>query len=335
MTNVERTWAVVLAGGDGTRLAALTVDARGAAVPKQYCSLYDGASLLQRAVQRARRIVARDRLCVIVAEQHRHHWRSQLSRLPASNVIVQPRNRGTANGVLLSVLSILRRDPLASIMFLPADHHVRDEAKFATAMRNAAHTAEGDAEALTLIGIEPDEPDPELGYIVPGRARADGSRFVERFIEKPAPSLARELMSAGALWNSLIFAAAGSGLLDRLRVEMGWIVGEMTRVLERGVCAGPGTTSLAEFYEPLPSVDFSRTVLQRTASLPRVVTAPQCGWSDLGTPTHVADTLRRLQQGRLPQPVLGSAPIGSVPATALVNLATQHSRSEGISPGDL
>ena len=122
MATRQRTWAVVLAAGDGTRLAHLTRDARGNAVPKQFCSLNGGASLLQEAMHRARRLVPRERLCVIVAEQHRRWWRPTLWSLPASNVVVQPRNCGTANGILLAMLSILERDPLARIVFLPADH---------------------------------------------------------------------------------------------------------------------------------------------------------------------------------------------------------------------
>ena len=129
MNAVTLTWAVVLAAGEGSRLASLTRDAAGNAVPKQYCSLYGGRSLVQDAIERGRQVVTLERTCAIVAEHHVRHWRKALRSLRAGNIIVQPQNRGTANGVLLSVLSILERDPFARIIFLPADHFVLDSAR--------------------------------------------------------------------------------------------------------------------------------------------------------------------------------------------------------------
>jgi len=169
MNGIGSDWAVVLAAGEGTRLAALTRDAAGNAVPKQFCSLNGGRALVQEAVERARRVVALDRTCAIVAQQHSQHWRKALRCLPAENIIVQPQNRGTANGVLLCVLSILERDPLARIMFLPADHFVLDESALERSLRELLANLHHNPDGLTLIGIEPDDPDPELGYIVPGR----------------------------------------------------------------------------------------------------------------------------------------------------------------------
>lgn len=89
-TGQQRTWALALAAGDGARLATLTTDANGRSVPKQFCSLNGGHSLLEDALNRGRRIVPRERLCAIVAADHRRYWQPTLWALPASNVIVQP-----------------------------------------------------------------------------------------------------------------------------------------------------------------------------------------------------------------------------------------------------
>jgi mannose-1-phosphate guanylyltransferase len=231
MTRLQHTWAVVLAAGDGTRLSTLTTDSDGNPVPKQFCSLNGGGSLLHEALQRATRIVPRDRVCAIVADQHRPYWRLDLWALPAGNVIVQPSNRGTAHGVLLAVLSILERDPLARILFLPADHYVADETALAGSLRETAALLNRDTQGLVLVGIEPDEPDPELGYIVPGQMLRDGSYAVEHFVEKPQPKLANELLSSGALWNSFIFAANGASLLGLLRRRIASSVEDMATAL--------------------------------------------------------------------------------------------------------
>src|SRR5690242_9273905 len=83
LKTLQRTWAIVLAAGDGTRLASLTTDEHGNSVPKQFCSLDGGSSLLDDALHRARHVAPRERVCVIVAEQHRRYWQSALWAMPA------------------------------------------------------------------------------------------------------------------------------------------------------------------------------------------------------------------------------------------------------------
>jgi mannose-1-phosphate guanylyltransferase len=316
---LQRTWAIVLAAGDGTRLASLTTDEHGNAVPKQFCSLDGGSSLLADAMQRARQVVPRERVCVIVAEQHRRYWQSALWTTPASNIIVQPRNCGTANGILLATLRILERDPLARIVFLPADHHVRDEAALAGSLREVATLLTRNPRELLLVGIEPEEADPELGYIVPARhAGDDAARGVERFVEKPQAAVARELLRAGALWNSFIFAACAPTLLGMLRRALPEIVERMETALARDARLGARSIALEEMYAELPSVDFSRAVMQGAEASLRVITAPACGWSDLGTPRRVAEALKRFA------PVRRREAVGIRPA--FINLAAQHAR---------
>ena len=324
MTRSALTWAVVLAAGDGTRLATLTTDASGNSVPKQFCSLNGGSALIVETLQRARHVAAPERVCAIVAQQHEPHWRRLLGSLPQRNVIVQPRNRGTANGVLLSVFSILERDPLAQIVFLPADHLVIDENALARALRDLVAVMNRDPEGLTLIGIEPEEADPELGYIVPGRRLHDGSRSVARFIEKPAPHTVNELLRGKALWNSFIFGARGAPLLGLLRTHLGASVEDMATALARDAQTG-GDGAVVRHYEELPNADFSRDVAQRATHLLRVIRAPACGWSDLGTPRRVAQALSRVDalQGHL----RGMRSAVSFHATpGVVNLATQQAR---------
>ena len=323
MRTRQRTWAIVLAAGDGTRLSALTTDARGHAVPKQYCSLNGGDSLLQEAIQRAARLAPRPRTCVIVAEQHRRYWGELLWALPGQNIIVQPANRGTAHGILLSVLSILDHDPLARIVFLPADHYVRDERSLGESLRATERLLTRSFDALALIGIEPEEADPELGYIEPGVADFDGSRAVARFVEKPDLPTARALIARGALWNSFIFGACGPTLLALMRTRMG-AVDAMATALARDARVGSHSRALTELYEDLPTVDFSSAVVQGAEGSLRVVPARACGWSDLGTPRRVAEALLRLRLERLERPVDSEREVPL--ASACINLAAQHAR---------
>jgi mannose-1-phosphate guanylyltransferase len=324
----QRTWALVLAAGDGSRLASLTTDANGRSVPKQFCSLNGGRSLLEDAIQRGRRIVPRDRLCAIVAADHRRYWQRTLWTLPASSIIVQPRNCGTANGILLAVLRILDRDPLARIVFLPADHYVRDEDALGGALHAAARALTRSQTGLALVGIEPEEADPELGYIVPGASRPDGTRGVHRFVEKPDAGLARALLAAGALWNSFIFAASGPALLGLMRDRFPEVVDAMATALARDARSGHRSLALEELYEQLPPLDFSRAIVQGSEERLRVITAPACGWSDLGTPRRVAETLRRIEHDRLERRSIVPRTPSFITTTtpAFINLAAQHAR---------
>jgi len=326
MGTSQRTWAVVLAAGDGTRLAALTTDANGRLVPKQFCSLNGGGSLLLGAIERSHCIVPRERLCVIVADQHRCYWHRMLWTLPSSNVIVQPRNCGTANGILLCVLTILKCDPFARIVFLPADHYVCEERVLAGSLCEAATLLTHNPDGLTFIGIEPEEADPGFGYLLPGGKLTNSTRRVNRFIEKPEIKLAQQLVMNGALCNTFIFAALGSALLEMLRARISDVVAQMEAVMAHDARLGTRMTALQDFYGRLPSIDFSRVVLNGAESELRVLTAPACGWNDLGTPERVADTLQCLTRKRRERAASPERIPPLVASSAVMNLATRHAQ---------
>lgn len=293
MNAAGTTWAVVLAGGSGNRLRHLTTDARGVSVPKQYCSLDGGPSLLELAMRRAEQVVARRSITAIVAQQHEQWWRESLSGMAPDNVIVQPSNRGTGLGILLSVLSVLEQDPEARIVFLPSDHYVANEYILAAATRNALDLVRRYDRDIVMIGITPESADPELGYIVPGQRASAGVFDVARFVEKPQRSVAQELLEARCYWNSFIFAARGGYLLSLFEALYPHEVAHMRSALRADRYNG-GNETLARLYQQLPEIDFSRQVVERSTHRLKLVAVGACGWSDLGTPERVGETIRRL-----------------------------------------
>jgi mannose-1-phosphate guanylyltransferase len=209
-------WALVLAGGEGSRLRSLTACASGDSIPKQFCSLHRGPSLLHEALQRAARVSSVSHTCVVVAEQHRRWWQPMLEEMPAANIVAQPMNRGTANGILLPLLQIAEREPDARLLVLPSDHHVRDEAVLSDSMCQAVERVAVQPREIVLLGLTPERTDPELGYILPSR-RTEGVFEVEQFVEKPPMSVAHDLIEHGALWNAFIIAASVRALLELFR----------------------------------------------------------------------------------------------------------------------
>ncbi|HUN26505.1 MAG TPA: sugar phosphate nucleotidyltransferase [Steroidobacteraceae bacterium] len=318
--DLEKHWAVILAAGDGRRLRGLTTTPAGISVPKQFCALDRGPSLLEEAVERARRVAAPERACAVVAERHECWWALQLQGLAAQNILVQPENRGTANGILLALLWILRGDPLARVVLLPADHHVHDEETLARALREAASRARPGWAEIVLLGIEPREVDSELGYIVPGNGSPGHHRSVERFVEKPAPALARALIERGALWNAFIMAADAQALLRLYERRYPDVVSAMRSLIAHTGQGAPSAHALAHLYAGLPELDFSRSILQGEEPHLRVLAVPECGWSDLGTPQRVAQALRDPQHLRPAGPAAASH--------AFLSLAAQHRAAE-------
>ncbi len=270
LVHSSRPWSIVLAGGDGTRLRRLTT------IPKQYCSLGAGPSLLRMAFARAERVCPRDRITTVVAEQHRDWWKLECNHLPGPNVVVQPRNCGTAPGVLLPLLAILLRDAQATVVLFPSDHFVADEGAVESAVRQGLAYVEWEPEKLVLLGMAPDDGDSAFGWIVPEVTGDSAIRPVLCFVEKPEPAVAAGLLERGGLWNSFILVARGQALLDLYEQR------------QPRLAAALGAESAAVAYETLASTDFSRDVLEGAEERLAVVPVGPCGWSDLGTPERVA-----------------------------------------------
>ncbi len=315
MNRTGADWVIVLAGGDGRRLQSLTTDARGIPVPKQFCSLSGGQTLLGETLDRALAITDEEHIVCIVAESHRQWWHSFQGLLPERNLVVQPRNRGTANGILLPALRVLDQDPAARILIMPSDHFVRDERALIGGMRQAMRAVATHPDHLLLLGITPDEADPELGYIQPGAAVGSDLFQVANFVEKPPAAVAEKLLRAGGVWNSFIMAAGGQTLLDLYANDYPEVVLAMIDAI-REDHAGGGR-ELHRLYDRLPDLDFSRHVISGSEDRLRLLPVEACGWSDLGTPARVARTLQRLPSRRRQSPG---------PTLPFVNLASAQLR---------
>lgn len=319
-------WGIVLAAGDGKRLSQLTTDERGVVVPKQYCSFAGGRSLLARALARAQSVAPRERVAVVVAGAHRHWWEEELVELPPANVLVQPCNRGTACGLLLPLVHVRLRDPGAILVVFPSDHYVADEPTFRDAIAEAVRQAAELDGRLLLLGINPDQPDPEYGWIRPASTIGGVPSRVVSFIEKPDRALAERLMASGALWNSFTFVTSAHTLLALFQRRLPWLVERFAVAFAAGAGAW-WQAPLTEVYNDLPTLDFAHAVLERTDEELRVMAVPPCGWTDLGTPTRVAECLRRVDAHGLDDsaPATRPAPLdlafsasgGRVPAGAL------------------
>jgi mannose-1-phosphate guanylyltransferase len=317
----NHTWAVVLAAGEGKRLAALTADEAGRHVPKQFCSLHGGPSLFGLALKRAGAIVPAERVCAVVAKGHEQWWGQHSHEIQPHNLIVQPRNRGTGNGVLLAIAYILKRDPQARLIFLPADHHVLAEDMLIQAMSSMLAGMPAQSRKIFMLGIEPDGADPELGYIIPQKADQQRAQGVRHFVEKPSRGVASKLIQEGGLWNSGIFAAAGGLLLELFKMRFPDNAHAILATTAKIADPTNPSWALGHLYGRIMEIDFSHHILQFQVADLQVLPAPHCGWSDLGTPHRVAERVNLLS---------GNARSANDPfgETAFLDLADAVSRTD-------
>jgi mannose-1-phosphate guanylyltransferase len=271
-------WAVVLAGGDGQRVSALTRDADGRAVPKQFWSCSGLTPMVRWALARARCLAPAPRVLIVVNEPHRPFWRRELADVPLHNLVIQPCNRGTAAGVLLALLEIQARGSAAApVVLLPSDHYVADEIVLHRAMLTAVRVARHSGRSAVLLGVSPTDVEPGYGWIVP--ATADPIARVSQFLEKPSTENVGQMVSRGALINSFILVARVQAMLDLYEQTLP----DILRAFRRCTPTSPAELAIRRLYEDLPSLDLSRDVLERASGSLSVVRVPPCGWSDLGT----------------------------------------------------
>jgi mannose-1-phosphate guanylyltransferase len=199
----QGSWAVLLAGGDGTRLQSLTRQIEGDSRPKQFCRIFGGKSLLGQTLERVDPLFRADRTMFVVTKAHEAFYRDDLRRTDDSRVLAQDQNRGTAVAIAAALLRIVHRDADAIVAFFPCDHYYSDDDAFASTVRTALTAAGEYPASLILVGAEAHYPEVEYGWIEPGLELrgpppAALSR-VSRFWEKPSLPKARELLRRGCL----------------------------------------------------------------------------------------------------------------------------------------
>jgi len=286
MSHRERTWVMVLAGGGASPHESRKGEVNGPD-RRELRAVPGRRSLLKSTLSRARSIVPRERICVVIDRAQQHYWSGSLEMLPGGNIIVQPSHRGSAAEMLLAVIAIIERDPWARIIAMPSHHYVDNESALASSLLDAANPTAQTRNNLTLVGIKPEEADPDLDYIVPGRWFEDGTRSVQRIVNPSGRAAARELVARGALWDSSIVAARAVVLLGLLRARMPDLVDQVETALAQAENADMRTRALTQLYARLPDVDFTRVIAEGAESQCRVITSRSCGWSQVILPPRV------------------------------------------------
>jgi len=292
--------AIILAGGEGTRLRSLTRALVGDDRPKQFCPVLGSETLLDQTRRRVGMLMASERSLTVVTQHHARHYVPALRHVPSPLVVVQPENRGTAPAILYALLRLVTVAPDAPVALFPSDHHFSDDRAFMWAVEEALETVAPRPSLTVLLGMAADRPEVEYGWIEPGDLITGVSAplyAVRRFWEKPERHVAERLLARGAHWNSFVIVGHPSTLLALMEKATPSLVAAFRPLRAR--MGTPWEAGAARaLYAALPASDFSQTVLTPCASALAVLPVPGVEWNDLGDPGRVV-TVRQRLGGRL------------------------------------
>jgi len=290
---------IILAGGDGIRLLSFTRTLTGDDRPKQFCRILGDETLFEQTRRRARMLVAPERLLTVVTRRHERFYAPVLADTPPANVVVQPEGRGTAPAILYALDRLATHGPSPGVVILPSDHYVSNDTGFMAHVEDALEAVLERPSLVVLLGIAPDRPEVEYGWIEPdelilGRWPRPLYR-VRRFWEKPPAALAERLSHRGALWNSFVVVGHPATLAHHIRSAVPALADAFAPLLARVGTPWEDEAARAA-YARLGLVDFSARVLQAHPPGLAVLPVESVGWSDLGEPGRVLATRGQLER---------------------------------------
>jgi mannose-1-phosphate guanylyltransferase len=295
----EHNWAVILAGGNGSRLQDFTRQLSGDDRPKQFCRLLQSQSLLSATRERIAPIVAPEHTLYVVTVHHERYYREEFQNVCPHQVIEQPINRGTTIAIATGIATARTLAGDAVLGFFPADHHYDDAIVLTRTLQAAYAAARVDRRRVFLIGAEADRAETEYGWIEPGRrlgatpprAGGSGAYAVRGFVEKPSSVDAASLLARQCLWNTFVLVGQVAAF-EALLCETAPGLYESAHAA-MSVPAAFRSEAMAGLYTATRDSDFSRDVLMRQPDRLGVVRLPASGWTDLGQSSRLLQVMAR------------------------------------------
>ncbi|MEW6649020.1 MAG: mannose-1-phosphate guanylyltransferase [Chloroflexota bacterium] len=291
----NRFYAVIMAGGGGTRLWPLSRSSR----PKQMLRLGSQRTLFQLAVDRLEGLIPAERILVVTGADMADDLRADCPQIPTENYLLEPAPKGTAAVVGLAAAFLSQKDPLAVMAVLTADHVIQDVRYFQRILRAAKRAAQSGL--LVTLGIHPTSPSTGYGYIQRGEkiAALDGQDAYQvlRFKEKPDVDTARKMLESGDHdWNSGMFIWTVSRIREEIARQMPLLEGVLKQI-EAAWTQGDDE-SVKEAWATLKpqTIDYG---IMENATRVAVIPAAGLGWNDVGSWDSLFSVLEANQDGNI------------------------------------
>ena len=272
-----RIWALILAGGAGTRFWPASRVAR----PKQLLPLTGGDPLIVETARRVLPICGGWEHILVASGAHlAAPTMAQLPELPPANLLVEPVPRNTAPCIAWAAATVARTDPDAVLVVLPSDHHIADPEGFRAVLSRCIESAQSGV--ITTIGIRPTHAETGYGYIeIDGLPEGDRAVRAKRFVEKPDRARAEAFFTSGRfLWNAGMFIFRARDMLDAVRAHLPDLAAGLL-AFDHAAAVGREKSEVDQRFGTLPAVSIDVGVMER---LDRIAVVPgDFGWSDVGS----------------------------------------------------
>ena len=285
---------VIIAGGSGTRLWPLSRQL----YPKQFLPVVGDKTMLQATLERLQGLDCAPPI-IVCNEDHRFIAAEQLrlAGIEHNGIILEPCGRNTAPAICLAALLAKKIDPDASLLVLPADHHMEDPQAFLAAVEAAQEAAANGA--LITFGITPNHPATGYGYIKSAAPlTGDQPQKISEFIEKPNLERAEALIASGDyLWNSGIFMFRGDAFLKDLQTLRPDIYSACLQSWQTSAVDMDFVRPDSNLFSACPAESIDYAVMEKTANAMVMPMDPQ--WNDLGSWSSLLDLLPKNAQGNV------------------------------------
>ena len=315
---LDHYYAIIMAGGGGTRLWPLSRRAR----PKQLLRLMDEGSLFQIAVNRLNGIFPLERVFVVTVAELARELQEQCPDIPAENYIIEPMPRGTASVVGLGAVALQHHDPQAVMAVLTADHYIGNVERYHQLLSAAYHAALDDY--LVTLGITPNRPATGYGYIQTGEHLGTYDELevyrVERFKEKPDEAQARAMLAAGDhAWNSGMFVWKTKNILVEFDRQMPELATQL-KTIAKGWGSQQKEETVARVWPTIQPQTIDYGIMEGARQVV-VIPAPGLDWNDVGTWDSLFEVISPNKDGNI---VIGGQHLGLDTRGSLVYMNQEH-----------
>lgn len=294
--------SIVLAAGNGKRMEDFIFQYYGSNHPKQFIAFTGKRSMVQQTLWRTEKLTPREKILVVVDPKHHHIIKEQLNDRPQGTLIFQPMNRETAPGILLPLSYIYKENPDSTVAVFPSDHFILQEDRFMEYVALAKWVSQLYPDKIVLLGMEPNTPEGEYGWIQPGSSIPEldgfGVHSVVRFHEKPDPLSAARFYKNRYLWNTLVMVTQCSTLWKIAKEILPHTHRHFEKIVK--VLKTPEEQNFIQReYEVMEPANISHHILEKSPSQLLVINVRDVFWSDWGNGNRVLETLRKI--GRIPR----------------------------------